>query len=178
MKAAIWSRVSTREQETQNQLEVLRGWAKARGFEVVREYVLEESAWNGKHQAKLDEALVDAHRGEYQVLLVWALDRLSRQGIEALLSLMRRFRDKGVQVLSHQEPWTDQPPQMQELLSALFAWIAEQESSRKSERIKAALALRKSRGLPVGRQPGAKDKRKRKRSGYIARWENEREATA
>lgn len=175
MKAAIWSRVSTREQETENQLVALRAWAKARGFEVVTEYVLEESAWNGKHQAALEQALGDAHRGRYQVLLVWALDRLSRQGIEAMLSVMRRFREKGVMVLSHQEPWTDGSPATQELLTSIFAWMAEQESRRKSERVKAALALRRSKGLPVGRQPGARDKKPRKRSGYVKRWENERE---
>ena len=49
--------------------------------------------------------------------------------------------------------------------------MAQQESNRKSERIKAALAKRKAAGLPVGRQPGAVDKTKRKRSGYVARYE-------
>lgn len=175
MKAAIWSRVSTREQETENQLEALRAMARARGWTVAKEYVLEESAWNGKHQAALEKALVDAHRGEYQVLLVWALDRLSRQGIEAMLSVMRRFREKGVVVVSHQEAWTDGSPATQELLTSIFAWMAEQESKRKSERVKAALALRKAKGLPVGRQPGARDKKPRRRSGYVKRWETERE---
>ena len=42
--------------------------------------------------------------------------------------------------------------------------------------IKAGLARRKSEGKPVGRQPGAKDKTPRRRPGYVARWEREREA--
>lgn len=50
------------------------------------------------------------------------------------------------------------------------------ESKRKSERVKAALARRKREGLPIGRQPGAKDSKPRKRSGYVARWERQRQA--
>ena len=173
-RAAIWVRVSTKDQENENQLAKLRKWAASRDFKIVTEYILEESAWNGKHKAKLQQAMEDARLGRYDVLLVWALDRLSREGAEALLATMRQFRERGVLVFSHEESWTDGPPQMQELLTSLFGWIAQQESNRKSERIKLALALRKSKGLPIGRQPGAVDKKKRKRSGYVARWEQER----
>src|SRR3954465_13056908 len=101
-KAAIWARVSTREQDNQNQLTALREWATRRGFEVEVEYVSEESAWNGKHQAQVNQALQDARLGRYQVLLVWALDRLSREGVEAMLRTMRQFRERGVRVLSLQ----------------------------------------------------------------------------
>jgi len=175
VKAAIWARVSTREQQNENQLAALREWAIRRGFQVDVEYVSEESAWNGKHREKLAAALQDARTGRYQVLLVWALDRLSREGVEATLATLRQFRERGVQVLSLQEPWTEGPPEVQELLTSVLAWVAEQESKRRSERVKAGLARRRADGLPVGRQEGAKDKNKRKRSGYMARWERERE---
>lgn len=174
MNAAIWARVSSREQETDNQLPALREWAQRRGFTVTREYVLEESAWNGKHKAKVQEALQDARLGHYQVLMVWALDRLSREGIEATLATLRQFRERSVQVLSLQEPWTDGPAETQELLTSILAWMAEQESKRKSERVKAGLERRRREGKPLGRQVGAKDKGKRKRSGYVQRWERER----
>ncbi|MGH7922034.1 MAG: hypothetical protein ACREQM_19125 [Candidatus Dormibacteraceae bacterium] len=52
------------------------------------------------------------------------------------------------------------------------------KSKRESERVRAALARRRAKGLPVGRQPGAKDESERKRSGYVARWERVREANA
>ena len=40
--------------------------------------------------------------------------------------------------------------------SAAFAgWMAERESARRGERIKAGLARRQAEGKPVGRQPGA-----------------------
>jgi DNA invertase Pin-like site-specific DNA recombinase len=176
---ALWCRVSTDEQTTDNQLTQLRQMAERRGWTVVTEYVLTESAWNGKHRATLNRAMQSARLGEYDVLLVWALDRLSREGVEATLGILRRFRQHGVPVVSLQEPWTDTgDPHLAELLSSIFAWMAHAESERRSERTKAGLARRKAEGKPIGRLPGAKDKAPRKRSGYVKRWENEREAKA
>jgi len=54
----------------------------------------------------------------------------------------------------------------------LAGWVAERESARRSERIKIGLDKRKAQGKPVGRQPGSADKAKRKRSGYVAAWED------
>lgn len=55
--------------------------------------------------------------------------------------------------------------------------LADEESQRRSALTKAGIARRKAAGLPVGRQPGAADKKPRKRSGYVARWERERAAS-
>jgi putative DNA-invertase from lambdoid prophage Rac len=54
--------------------------------------------------------------------------------------------------------------------------MAAEESRRRSERTKAGLDRRRRQGLPVGRQPGSADKKPRRRSGYVARWERERQA--
>jgi DNA invertase Pin-like site-specific DNA recombinase len=63
---------------------------------------------------------------------------------------------------------------VQDVLVAFAGWMAQQESGRRSERIRAGLARRRSEGKSVGRQPGAADRKPRKRSGYVARWERER----
>ena len=175
-RAAIWARVSTKEQENENQLAALRDFAKRRGFDIEVEYVLEESAWNGKHQAQVNQALQDARLGRYQVLLVWALDRLSREGVEAMLRTLRQFRERGAQVISVQEPWTEAMGEAGDVVLAIVAWVAQMESKRRSERIKAGLVRRKREGKPIGRLVGAVDKKKRKRSGYVARWEREHAA--
>jgi putative DNA-invertase from lambdoid prophage Rac len=175
-RCAIWARVSTDEQDSGNQLAELRAWAARRGLEVAAEYVLDgASAWKGEHRDRLAQALADARLGRYEVLLVWALDRLSREGVEVTLGLLRRFHEAGAPVWSLTEPWTETAdPHMAELLGALYAWMARQESARRSERVRAGLARRKAQGKPVGRQPGAADRRPRRRSGYVARWERER----
>jgi putative DNA-invertase from lambdoid prophage Rac len=175
-RCALWARVSKDEQESGNQLGELRAEAARRGLDVTAEYVLEgASAWKGEHRALLRQALGDARAGRYDVLLVWALDRLSREGIEVTLRIMRQFAGRGVAVWSLRESWTEtSDPQVRELIAAIMAWVARMESQRRSERVRAGLARRKAAGLPVGRQPGSKDRRQRKRSGYVARWERER----
>jgi hypothetical protein len=81
VKAAILARVSTTDHETENPLGQLREAAARRGLEVVEPpYVAETSAWKGAHRRDLERALTIARAGRYEVLLVWALDRLTPRG--------------------------------------------------------------------------------------------------
>ena len=163
MRACIYSRVSTSGQDVQNQYTVLTEWAKHRGFEVVAVYQEEESAWKAGHQKELAKLLADARKGKFQVVLVWALDRLSREGALAILSLAHKLSVCGVKVLSYQESWTEAPGELAELLYALTGWVARMESQRRSERTKAGLARVKAQGKRLGRPSGSKDRRKRRR---------------
>lgn len=181
---AIWARVSTADQFNENQLDVLRAWAAARGLDVVAEFVTEDSAWqngNGKG-AEFDRArnelLNGARLGRYRVILVWAIDRLSRKGIEDTLATMRRIYETGADIWSHEEAWLEtSEPRMRELLVSFMAWMAQQESDRRSERIKLGLARRKAEGKPVGgRKAGSKDRKPRAREGYVRAWEERRKA--
>ena len=162
LKVAIYSRVSTGEQDTQNQAVVLTEWAKHRDFEVVKVYEEEESAWKAGHQRELARLLEDARKRRFDIVLIWALDRLSREGSLAILTLVNRLKICGVKVLSYQESWTEAPGELGELLYALTGWVARMESQRRSERTKAGLARVKAQGKCLGRPPGSKDKRKRR----------------
>ena len=142
---------------------VLSDWAKQRGYEVVSTYQEEESAWKAGHQKELANLVTDARRRKFQAVLVWALDRLSREGALAILSLVQKLSACGVKVLSYQESWTEAPGELAELLYALTGWVARMESQRRSERTKAGLARVKAQGKRLGRPPGSKDKRRRKR---------------
>ncbi len=95
--------------------------------------------------------------------MVWALDRLSREGALAILSLVNKLSSYGVKVLSYQESWTEAPGELAELLYAITGWVARMESQRRSERTRAGLARVKAQGKRLGRPPGSKDKRKRRR---------------
>jgi DNA invertase Pin-like site-specific DNA recombinase len=130
---------------------------------VVKTYQEKESAWKSGHQRALAELVEDARRGKFQAILVWALDRLSREGALAILSLVHRLSTYGVKVLSYQESWTEAPGELAELLYALSGWVARMESQRRSERTKSGLARVKAQGKRLGRPPGAKDKRIRRR---------------
>ena len=109
MKVCIYSRVSTCRQDTENQTLSLTEWAKQRGWEVVKVYEESESAWKAGHQTELARLKIDATRRRFNIVLVWALDRLSREGALAILSLVSRLKHSGVRIISYQEPWTEAP---------------------------------------------------------------------
>ena len=169
-KAAILARVSDAGQHSENQVPDLIAWAERRGLEVVTTYQFQESAWKGAHQKQLSQVYYDARAGKFQVLLVWALDRLSREGPLATLEIVHRLGQSGVQVLSYQEPWTEAGGELLDLLLAIAGWVARMESNRRSERTKAGLARAVAQGKRLGRPNGSKDSKKRRRSGYFARY--------
>ncbi len=82
---------------------VLEEWAKQRGWEVVKVYEECESAWKAGHQLGLAQLKTDAARRRFDIVLVWALDRLSREGALAILSLVSRLKQYGVRIISYQE---------------------------------------------------------------------------
>ena len=174
-KAAVWLRISTGHQDSDNQVPDVEQFAAHHGYEISETYTVSDSAWkNGggpEYKATLQRALDDAHAGKFGVLIVWALDRIVRNGAEEALRIFRQFSQRGCTVVSVKESWLNGSPEVQEILIAFGGWMAKRESDRRSERIRAGLARRRAEGKPVGRQPGVKDKKTRKRSGYVAAWE-------
>ena len=168
MKAAIYSRCSTDQQSTDNQTLALEAWAKERGFDVVEIYTENETAWRSGHQAELARLVLDARRGKFEVVLVWALDRLSREGAAAILNLVNSL--KPVRLYSYQESWTEAPGIVGDILFSITAWVAQMESQRRSERTLAGLARVKASGKKLGRPVGSKDGKKRRRTGYLLRY--------
>jgi DNA invertase Pin-like site-specific DNA recombinase len=172
-KAAIWVRVSTDRQHEDNQIPDLERLCEHRGWEITRRYeIADASAYKGEHRQALQRMLDDAHRGEFSVLVVWAVDRLCRQGIEELLRLIRELRERNVSLVSHQEPWLNGSDATTELLAAVAAWVATQESVRRSERIRAGLARRRAQGKPMGGAASkrGRDTRPRRTEGYKQAW--------
>jgi DNA invertase Pin-like site-specific DNA recombinase len=171
--AAIWVRVSTDRQHEDNQIPDLERLCDHRGWEIARRYeIADASAYKGEHREALTRMLEDAHRGEFSVLVVSAVDRLCRQGIEELLRLIRELRERNVSLVSHQEPWLNGADATSELLAAVAAWVATQESVRRSERIRAGLARRRAEGKPIGGAASkrGKDKQPRRTDGYKQAW--------
>jgi putative DNA-invertase from lambdoid prophage Rac len=181
--AAVWLRVSTSHQEADNQVpdvETLLHITGMRSRPGTRSASRHGTAARtpGSTAAPLARALDDVHAGEFSVLVVWALDRITREGAEDALRIIRQFRQRGCTVVSVKESWLNAAPEVQDVLVAFAGWMAQQESRRRSERIRAGLARRRAEGKPVGRQPGSTDKRPRKRSGYVASWEGGRRRAA
>lgn len=171
---AAYIRVSSSDQEAKNQLPAIKAWAESRGYDNSKMviYSESESAWHNGHQKELSRLLADLRSGKrkYDYLLVWALDRLSRQGIATVLQLINTFEAYGCHVVSCQESWTAVAGPMREMFIAMSAWAAKFESDRRSERTKAGLERALKEGKTLGRPKGSKDKRKRRRTGYLQRY--------
>jgi DNA invertase Pin-like site-specific DNA recombinase len=167
--AAVWLRVSTDHQEADNQIPDVERFCAHHGYQVTRTFRMSDSAWRDgtggpEYQRELKAMLDAAYRGEFSVLVVWALDRITRLGAEDLLRLVRQLRERGCVLVSVQETWLNGSPEVQDILLAFAGWKDQQESKRRSARIRAGLERRRQEGKPVGgRKPGAKDKRPRKR---------------
>jgi len=159
MKAAIYCRVSTDEQTTDNQLPDIMRLAKERGYEVSEIYKENETAWKRGHQKELDRAIKDGIRRKYDVFIVWALDRLCRQGLWVTLGLVKQLWDAGVIVVSPMDSWIETENETErDILMAVKSSMAKSESDRRSERTKAGLARVKANGGQIGGKPGRKIK--------------------
>lgn len=172
MNIAIYARVSKSDasQDPINQLTPLSDFAKALKGEIVEEYIDRASGGRSDREAFL-RMLEDADKRKFDLLLVWSLDRFSREGISNTLGYLNRLKRSGIAIKSLQESWLDTRDEgIGQLLLAIFSWVAQQERNRIKERIHAGLANAKKNGKRLGRPPGAMDKRKRRRAGYLLRY--------
>lgn len=161
MKIAIYARTSTSggKQELDNQLVPLREWATRLGGHIVTEYV-DEASGSRSDRVALNKMLEDAHKRHFDVLLVWALDRLSREGIARLAGYLERLKRCGVRVMSNQENWLDTSGPVADLLIAIFGWVAQQERERIRERVLAGLKVARAKGKKLGRPKRTFDSQK------------------
>lgn len=147
--AAIYVRVSTDEQDTENQLPALQQIAASRGYTIVETFA-ERMSGTKRSRPAFDRLLEGARRGRYQIILVWAVDRLGRH-MSAIVDTVIALDKLGVQVISHQEPWLDTHTSVRPLMLSIFAWVAQQERERLVERTRAGMARARAAGKSIGR---------------------------
>lgn len=171
MRTAIYARVSTEHQTADNQLLSLREYARARGLEVIAEYV--DIASGGRDdRPELARMMHDAQRGQFAMLLFWSLDRISRRGVFHTLELLQKLEHAGVKFRSYQQPYLDTTGAMGPAIIAIFAALAQIERDLLRERTKAGLERARKNGRQLGRPRRVADVvriREMKESG--ATWE-------
>jgi len=97
-RAALYLRVSALEQHPETQLHDLRGLAAQRGFEIVHEYTDRLSGAKAKRPG-LEQLLGDARRGQFDVVLVWAFDRIARS-VRHFLEVLDELNHLGLEFVS------------------------------------------------------------------------------
>jgi putative DNA-invertase from lambdoid prophage Rac len=175
MRVACYLRVSTDNQTVDNQRPDMENYLKSHGIpdSEVTYYSENESAWRQGHQGELARLKEDVRSGKrkYDLFLIWAFDRLCRSGGIALIKEYEFFMRHGIKVISVREQWSDVPVEFIPVMLSLFGYLAEMESKRRSERIKAGNARKAAQeNWRPGRKPGARDRGKRHTRGYKERW--------
>ena len=104
MKAAICARVSTADgrQDTENQVAELRRFAAAQDWDVVSEYIDHESGGRAD-RVEFRRMFSDASERRFDLVLVWALDRLTRVGVAETFQYIKRLTSNGVRFVSFKE---------------------------------------------------------------------------
>lgn len=102
MRAAIYTRVSTLDQNPQSQQLDLQQLVSPRGLEVVKTYVDHRISGARTRRPGLDEMLSDARRGRFQVLLIWSCDRIARS-TRHLLEVLDELSRLHIQFVSFRE---------------------------------------------------------------------------
>jgi DNA invertase Pin-like site-specific DNA recombinase len=155
-RARLWQRVSTAGQDEESQLPDLIRWCDTHDYEYdvdERYQVHGKSAYHKKHAAALQQAISDMANGQYTILVVWAFDRIQRGSTLEAFMLAERARAAGGRIEYTQDTYLNETNEMSDVMLALAATAARQESKRKSERIKIKQDSLRASGSVTGRPP-------------------------
>lgn len=155
LRAALYARVSTDRQSTENQLRELHQAADRQSWEVVGEFVDTgiSGAKGRKDRPQLDALLKGVARRDFDVVASWSVDRLGRSLID-LVSLLQELHATGVDLYLHQQGVNTTTPAGRALFG-MMGVFAEFERGMIQERVKSGMARAKERGTksgnPIGR---------------------------
>lgn len=151
MKAALYARVSTPEQDPDNQVSKLREFAAAGGHQIVAEYVDVESGRRSGRR-RFQAMLHDARRRRFEVLLFFSFSRLTREGPQRTAWYLHELDQAGVSYLSISErDWLDSTGRWAFVVTMMMATIAAMEVEQLSARTKAGMDRARRKGEAIGR---------------------------
>ncbi len=155
LRAALYARVSTDRQSTENQLRELRQAAERLGWEVVQEFVDRgiSGAKGRKDRPQLDAMLKGVARKDFDIVASWSVDRLGRSLID-LVNMLQELHSTGIDLYLHQQGINTTTPAGKALFG-MMGVFAEFERGMIQERVRAGLARAKAKGTksgnPIGR---------------------------
>jgi DNA invertase Pin-like site-specific DNA recombinase len=148
-RAALYLRVSTLDQHPETQALDLRQMAAQRGFEVVQEYTDRISGTKARRPG-LDDMMRDARRGRFDVVLVWASDRIARS-VKHFLEVLDELNRLNIEFVSFREQIDTGGP-LGRAIVVIIGAIAELERSLIIERVRAGMRRARLEGRPIGRR--------------------------
>lgn len=150
-RVAIYTRVSTDGQTTDNQLRELEAAAVRQGWEIVGVFSDNGiSGANGRElRPALDALIKGAIRRDFDLIAAWSVDRLGRS-LQQLVSFLSEIHAKGVDLYLHQQGIDTTTPAGKAMFQ-MCGVFAEFERAMIRERVKAGLARARAQGKVLGR---------------------------
>ena len=167
-RVACYARISTSEQNIESQLVALRDYCKRMNFDQVEEYVDDGFSGKDTNRPQFQRMIEDIRINKLDCVIVYKIDRFGRS-LQHLLNLLEEFRNRKVDFVSITQPIDTTTP-AGEMFWQILASFSQFERSLIIERTKAGLERAKKEGKKLGRPHGSRDKKRRRRSGYITRW--------
>ena len=153
-RAVLYMRVSSVDQHPETQLLDLRQMAVQRGYEIVNEYTDRISGVKARRPG-LAQMMADARRGRFDVVLVWASDRIARS-VKHFLDVLDELNRIGVEYVSFREQIDTGGPLGRAIVIIIGA-VAELERNLIIERVRAGMRRARLEGQRIGRAPLAVD---------------------
>lgn len=155
LRAALYLRVSKDDstQTVENQRHALEAYCQRAHYAITAEYVDHESGRRGRAERQAFARIFeDAARREFDLVVFWALDRFSREGIRKTIHYLQQLDGYGVRFKSYTEPYLDTSNELvAHILLGVLSYFAELEAKKISERTKAGLARARAEGKVLGR---------------------------
>src|ERR1700739_4521122 len=149
-RAVLYMRVSTVDQNPEIQLHDLHQMATQRGYEIVHEYTDRISGAKARRPG-LDELMRDARRGRFDVVLVWASDRIARS-VKHFLEVLDELNRLNIEFISFREQIDTGGP-LGRAIVVIIGAIAELERNLIIERVRAGMRRARLEGRHIGRRP-------------------------
>jgi site-specific DNA recombinase len=166
MKVAIYCRVSTDNQELEQQINSCRKFCEFKEFEY--EIFAEVGSGKNFHRIRFLNMLERLRKLEFGGVVVFRFDRIGRNARE-VVTLFEEFENKGIQVFSLNENLDTSTP-MGRAMRDIIVRLAQLERENIADATKQRLKALKNLGKTLGRPSGSKDKGKRNNTKYKARW--------
>jgi len=149
-RAAVYTRVSSLDQNPGTQSLDLRQMAAQRGYEIVQEYTDRISGAKAKRPG-LGQMMADARRGRFDVVLVWASDRIARS-VKHFLEVLDELNRLNIEFISFREQIDTGGP-LGRAIVVIIGAIAELERNLIVERVRAGMRRARLEGTHIGRNP-------------------------
>ena len=170
MKYGLYARVSTYDkQNISTQTKYLKEYAEKNNLTPFKIYADVGQSGAKDSRPEFNDLLEDVRSGEVKCIVVYKLDRIGRS-LPHLVRLFEEFKNKGVEFISATQSTINTTTPEGRLFLHMLMIFAEYERALIVDRINAGLKRARSEGTKLGRPKGAKDKKRRRKSGYLRRY--------